>query len=656
MSDTASKQPSKTTDTTQHNGLAAEVPVQSQGVDPYGSIKELHQTAGNNSVSRLLQPKHDQDIEDRVGHSLPEGVARALNHRGGYRLDSSIRTDMESRFGNSFAQVRIHSDSSAAHAADKLGAAAFTYGNSIWFGRNQFSPHEPGGRHLLAHELAHTIQQSRQAPSPQLRPLLGNPNHASEVVADRAADAVLRNRPVPSLGTSPLVIRRRRVTRISSVSRHPNQREVTLDDGSRYRVTRRVSGYRREVRTTWSYRPPRVRGRADMDNIWLQINWCTGLRGQVRIGADVPSALRNVVQEVLGAAVSGGDLGSALEGINLTPFGDFILTQSGGVQVRGGIRVTVDSEGVARVGGEVSLSHGELSGGISASGGRGEERVEVFGRYTPDTQPETFECPRDRRRSAVMVPNIEYECRRYSPPRPATRYRPVPGSEQTSRYIYFDYAKDSIDETTSADELRLLEANLRAGYRVTDIVGFTSPEGPMQPRDPNWRRSGRFRGNEILGQDRAVAARDRIRDICGRLHRGAGGTCFEGGESAVTPRGRGELYTRSESGQEVEGRPLAEHAVGGFQTDPREARHRTPQLMQQLQQRRGDPLRQAELVYPRLRRVVVSLSRSVTRQQPYQVTLPAGWRPVNCDDVPEVLQAARNNFALTRSITSVPRP
>lgn len=75
-------------------------------------------------------------------------------------IDGSARGFMESRFGRDFGEVRVHHGSSAAAAADALGARAFTVGNDIFFNRGQYQPHSSSGRSLLAHELTHTVQQT----------------------------------------------------------------------------------------------------------------------------------------------------------------------------------------------------------------------------------------------------------------------------------------------------------------------------------------------------------------------------------------------------------------------------------------------------------------------------------------------------------------
>lgn len=66
---------------------------------------------------------------------------------------------MESRFEFDFSQVRIHANPRAADSAAALNARAYTVGTDIVFGRDQYSPASPAGRKLVAHELAHVVQQ-----------------------------------------------------------------------------------------------------------------------------------------------------------------------------------------------------------------------------------------------------------------------------------------------------------------------------------------------------------------------------------------------------------------------------------------------------------------------------------------------------------------
>ncbi|TVP48077.1 MAG: DUF4157 domain-containing protein [Gemmatimonadales bacterium] len=78
---------------------------------------------------------------------------------GGTSLPPSVRSFFEPRFGQDFAEVRIHTGADAAASAAELTARAYTVGRDIVFGRGEFAPGSVAGRLLLAHELAHVVQQ-----------------------------------------------------------------------------------------------------------------------------------------------------------------------------------------------------------------------------------------------------------------------------------------------------------------------------------------------------------------------------------------------------------------------------------------------------------------------------------------------------------------
>lgn len=85
--------------------------------------------------------------------------------RGGTPMPKDQLSYFQPRFGHDFSQVRIHTDSSAAASAAAVQARAYTAGRDIVFGAGQYAPHTAAGRHLLAHELTHFVQQQR-APGP----------------------------------------------------------------------------------------------------------------------------------------------------------------------------------------------------------------------------------------------------------------------------------------------------------------------------------------------------------------------------------------------------------------------------------------------------------------------------------------------------------
>ena len=78
---------------------------------------------------------------------------------GGSPLPASVRDFAEPRFGQDFGGVRVHTGGEAARAARSMGARAFTSGRDVVFAEGEYAPESTEGRRLLAHELAHVVQQ-----------------------------------------------------------------------------------------------------------------------------------------------------------------------------------------------------------------------------------------------------------------------------------------------------------------------------------------------------------------------------------------------------------------------------------------------------------------------------------------------------------------
>jgi hypothetical protein len=89
----------------------------------------------------------------------------------GQALPDALRGEFEPRFGRDFGDVRLHTDAQAAASASAFDALAFTYGRHVVFGPGQFDPSSTSGLRLIAHELAHVVQQSTQGrPALQRQP------------------------------------------------------------------------------------------------------------------------------------------------------------------------------------------------------------------------------------------------------------------------------------------------------------------------------------------------------------------------------------------------------------------------------------------------------------------------------------------------------
>ena len=108
-----------------------------------------------NQVARQVLESDVLRRDQRTGTSGAHGSASS----SGSPLDSNSAAFFEPRFGYDFSKVRIHADEDAAASARSIGAVAFTAGPHIAFDRGRYRPSTTEGRRLLAHELAHVVQQ-----------------------------------------------------------------------------------------------------------------------------------------------------------------------------------------------------------------------------------------------------------------------------------------------------------------------------------------------------------------------------------------------------------------------------------------------------------------------------------------------------------------
>lgn len=114
----------------------------------------------------------------------------AVQHRlgAGRGLESGLRSRMEQGFGRSFADVRVHTDPTASSLATRFSARAFTVGRNVAFQSGEYRPGSLAGDLLIAHELAHTVQQQGATREAQ-RPL--ESDQGLEHDADHAAVGVV---------------------------------------------------------------------------------------------------------------------------------------------------------------------------------------------------------------------------------------------------------------------------------------------------------------------------------------------------------------------------------------------------------------------------------------------------------------------------------
>jgi hypothetical protein len=127
----------------------------------------------SDALEREADAVADQALRDRTPAQAQAdpgaGVADAAAP-GGAPLPQPVRDDFELRFGHGFGKVRVHADGAAAAAARAVQARAFAFGSDIVFGANEYAPATAQGRRLLAHELAHVVQQGASDAGPAVPP------------------------------------------------------------------------------------------------------------------------------------------------------------------------------------------------------------------------------------------------------------------------------------------------------------------------------------------------------------------------------------------------------------------------------------------------------------------------------------------------------
>jgi hypothetical protein len=141
------------------------------------------------SCSECAEKKELQRSAD-TSSPVPEAppIVSEVIRSPGQPLDAATRAFMEPRFGYDFSRTRVHVGGQAAQSASAVNARAFTVGERLVFGEGQYQPHAASGRQLIAHELAHVVQQSQARALPPQRAIGGSPDAPEQETAAHTAN------------------------------------------------------------------------------------------------------------------------------------------------------------------------------------------------------------------------------------------------------------------------------------------------------------------------------------------------------------------------------------------------------------------------------------------------------------------------------------
>ncbi|WDE14525.1 DUF4157 domain-containing protein [Thalassomonas haliotis] len=124
--------------------------------------KEQQEVQAKTNNSKTGSPAQTSGADSTVNSTISSTTARRIGERqgSGQAMDTNTKHFMEANFHKDFSNVRIHNDNEANQLSQQLHAQAFTLKQDIYFNAGKYNPDSRSGKHLLAHELTHVVQQN----------------------------------------------------------------------------------------------------------------------------------------------------------------------------------------------------------------------------------------------------------------------------------------------------------------------------------------------------------------------------------------------------------------------------------------------------------------------------------------------------------------
>ena len=269
------------------------------------TARALGESLGSGSRPRI-QREADGASGARDGNGVMAGAEAAVDRAAsssGAPLPTHIQRQFEGSLGADLSGVRVHTGSESQEAAHAVGAKAYTVGNDIHFAAGRYQPDDPFGMHLLAHEVAHTVQQSGGAQRRQNKLEVSTPHDAAEHEADRAADAMVRGEAATVSG-------------MSGLARKVLQRDPT-DEGEEYGPAspQKMADAADEVEKKAK---SKTGGSSDLGDV-------SAVTVDTKAQADKVASLINGASSNLETGISNGDVQPSVRTANQTALGQLAL-------------------------------------------------------------------------------------------------------------------------------------------------------------------------------------------------------------------------------------------------------------------------------------------------------------------------------------------
>ncbi|MGN6639960.1 MAG: eCIS core domain-containing protein, partial [Mucilaginibacter sp.] len=444
-----------------------------------------------------------KESNETAGTGEAPAIVHEVTGSGGQPLDRGVRDFFEPRLGYDLSSVRVHTDSQAAESARSVQAHAYTVGSHVVFGANQFDPASTDGKKLLAHELTHTIQQG-SAGNAALQPklMVGDVGTPAEVEAERVANQVTSNQtagPITHISSTAMVSRQTAEPNFDSPQKRGGQPRTAFvdlppegEDKPRVAVTRYLCNCKL---TNYTDKHASTQG---MPTPGFSLEYCNGrfsarLTGNVDLqSASNPSA--NVTGEanvMLGkdTAVKLRTQGN-IDQSTVSGTGSVSVGKTEGAQGGAAVDVHRDLQN--------DRTHVDVTPNLTLPGGKS------IGVKFSDVQDKkvnpslVFTVPIGQRAEQKFCRECRcptsYCCMKDVPPRDYEVSREIDVEEISPLRYYFalDTDKDTLEPTLRDQSKQLpdeVESRVKAGAKISSIVGYASPEDNRDRPVPNEKLS-----------------------------------------------------------------------------------------------------------------------------------------------------------------------
>ena len=161
-------------------------PPEPESAQPAEPLHQFASNVGNRAFTDTIAREASGILPSGEVHPAVQGAIDG-SRGGGTALDVGIQSKFSDSLGD-LSDVRVHTDDNADKLNRAVSARAFATGTDVYFARGEYNPGSADGDRLIAHELAHTVQQRGASQGGRLS--VSEPGDSMEREADSVADAI----------------------------------------------------------------------------------------------------------------------------------------------------------------------------------------------------------------------------------------------------------------------------------------------------------------------------------------------------------------------------------------------------------------------------------------------------------------------------------